>query len=96
MLQLTTDATNHLRAASARRVDGDRTPRFARQSGQIKLGFASSPEPGDAVVEAAGMQLFVAKDIANTLEAAVVDVQERDGKRVLVLRRQGGRGQEDA
>jgi Fe-S cluster assembly iron-binding protein IscA len=96
MLQLTTDATNHLRAASARRDNGDRTPRFARRSGQIKLGFASSPEPGDAIVETSGMQLFIAKDIADTLDAAVVDVQERDGKRVLVMRRQGGEGQRDA
>jgi hypothetical protein len=96
MLQLTADATNHLIAAGDRRDSGERTPRFARQSGQIKLGFASSPEAGDAVVEAAGMQLFIAGDIAETLDAAVVDVQERDGRRVLVLRRQEGGGPKEA
>lgn len=90
MLRLTADATKHLRDASERReARGDRIPRFARQSGQIKLGFASTPEPGDKVVETSGMRLFVAEDIAGKLDAAVIDVRhEPDGNQTLVLRRQ--------
>lgn len=90
MLQLTTDATNHLRNAGERRdAMGGQVPRFARQSGQVKLGFASTPEPGDKVVEASGMRLFVANDIADKLDAAIIDVRrEEDGAEVLVLRRQ--------
>ena len=96
MLQLTTDATKHLREASQRRdATGGQIPRFARQSGQIKLGFASSPEPGDKVVETSGMRLFVADDIASKLDVAIIDVRrEQEGGEVLVLRRQKDSSQE--
>ena len=96
MLRLTADATKHLRDASGRREGpGDRIPRFARQSGQIKLGFASTPEPGDKVVETSGMRLFLAEDIADKLDAAIIDVRhEQDGGEVLVLRRQKDSTQE--
>jgi Fe-S cluster assembly iron-binding protein IscA len=96
MLRLTTDATKHLLVASERRdAPGGRIPRFARQSGQIKLGFASTPEPGDKVVETSGMRLFVAKDVADKLDAAIIDVRhEQDGDEVLVLRRSKDGSQE--
>ena len=98
MLQLTTGAANHLRSATERRdTTGGRTPRFARESGQIKLGFAPTPAPGETVMEISGIRLFVAEDIADKLEAAIIDVRrEQDGKQVLVLRRQeDAKGQED-
>lgn len=90
MLRLTADATKHLRDASERREPaGGRIPRFARQSGQLKLGFASTPEPGDKVVETSGMRLFVAEEIAGKLDVAIIDVRrEPDGNETLVLRRQ--------
>jgi Fe-S cluster assembly iron-binding protein IscA len=96
MLQLTTDATKHLRDASERRdAMGGQIPRFARQSGQIKLGFASTPEPGDKVVETSGMRLLVAEGIADKLDAAIIDIRrEQDGDEVLVLRRQKDSSQE--
>jgi Fe-S cluster assembly iron-binding protein IscA len=96
MLELTRDATKHLRDASERRdAMSGQIPRFARQSGQIKLGFASTPEPGDKVVETSGIRLLVAKDIADTLDAAIIDVRrEQDGDEVLVLRRQEDSSQE--
>lgn len=92
MLQMTTDATKHLRAAGDRRAVGERTPRFAQRDGQVKLGFASSPEPEDVVVEASGMRIFVAKDTVDRLDKALIDVREVDEKRVLVLRSQDGGG----
>ena len=88
MLQMTTDATKHLRAAGERRDVGERTPRFAQKAGQVRLGFASSPAPDDTVVEVSGMRVFVAKDIVDRLDGALIDVREDDGKRVLILRRQ--------
>lgn len=90
MLELTTDATKHLLDASARRTDtSGRIPRFARQSGQIKLGFVSAPEPGDKVIVAAGVKVVVAKDLMDKLDRSVIDVRrEQDGDEVLVLRRQ--------
>ena len=90
MLQLTMGAANHLKRASEQRdTTGGRTPRFARESGQIKLGFAPRPAPGDKVIETSGIRLFVAEDIADKLEAGLIDVRrEDDGKQVLVLRRQ--------
>jgi hypothetical protein len=96
MLQLTAHATDHLRAASARREGRHRTPKLVPKSGAIKLGYTDSPEPGDAIVDGHGVRLIVAKDIAGKLDEAVLDAQERDGKSVLVLRRQNGLGWEDS
>lgn len=94
MLELTPNAKQHLRAARARR-DDDRDPKLVRRAGNVMLGFALSPAPGDAVVRDSGMDVFVSKDLAPRLDAAILDAQVRDGKRVLVLRRKDGLGWEE-
>ena len=92
MLEVTPNAIKHLREASQRHgPEVGPIPRFARQAGQLKLGFALKPQPGDKVVDAGGMELFVAADIVHQLDAAIIDVRrEDDGKGFLVLRRQRG------
>lgn len=53
----------------------------------IGLGFAETPADGDAVTESEGVTLFVAPELAEPLEEAVIDVESQPEGEALVFRR---------
>lgn len=52
----------------------------------FQLGFAEAPESGDQVSETDGTKVFVAPEVADALDNAVLDTAEDTGK--LILTRQ--------
>lgn len=57
------------------------------QAAAYELRFAAEPNPDDLVVDSGGTRLFVAAEVAQPLETAVLDAQETDQGRKLVLKR---------
>ena len=56
-----------------------------------QLCFAAHPAPNDLVVESAGTRVFVAAEVAEPLEASVLDtVDTADGQRLILKRRSSG------
>jgi Fe-S cluster assembly iron-binding protein IscA len=53
----------------------------------IGLGFAETPADGDAVAESEGVTLYVAPELAEPLEEAVIDVESQPDGDTLVFRR---------
>jgi Fe-S cluster assembly iron-binding protein IscA len=89
MLQLTPEATRHLvRVRRERGLDDQSGARFVSDGAGVGLTFAEAPEPGDGVIEQTDISVFVAPEVADALNASVVDARAEDGKSVLVLRPQ--------
>jgi Fe-S cluster assembly iron-binding protein IscA len=88
MTSVTDRATRRLIEDRQRRGLPDTfAPRLSRRDGRIVLDFASKPADDDRVATTGGLRLFVAPDVADSLNDAVVDVQQRDGRdRLVVLR----------
>ena len=62
-------------------------PRLSRKGGKIVLGFAVEPAAEDLVAAGRGIRLFVAPDVTDDLNNAVVDLQKRDdGERLMLLK----------
>lgn len=52
-----------------------------------KVRFASHPSPDDVVVESGGTMVFLASDVAEPLQEAVLDAQDTPQGSQLVLKR---------
>jgi Fe-S cluster assembly iron-binding protein IscA len=93
MIQITPQAVQHLlhlrKERGFRDADG---ARFVRNAGRLGVTFTPAPENGDRVVDAGGMSLFVAPDIADRLDQSVVDARREDGRTLLVARPRRGFG----
>lgn len=60
-------------------------------SAGYQLRFASDPAPDDVVVESSGTKVFVAAELAEPLEASVLDaVETAEGERLVLKRRSSG------
>ena len=91
MLQITDKAAIHLlRARTERGFDERAGARFVRGSAGVGLTFAPAPEPGDQVLAGSALPIYVAEDVTEALEQAVIDVAADDGESRLVLRSQSG------
>jgi Fe-S cluster assembly iron-binding protein IscA len=66
-----------LRVAATAAQDGD-------QPG-ITLGFVDQPFQGDQVANVHGMPICVAPEVADALDDAAIDVEDRDGSPHLIL-----------
>jgi Fe-S cluster assembly iron-binding protein IscA len=57
-------------------------------TGESEIGIQTveGPRQGDAPTEAAHLDVFVAEDLAQPLDAAVLDAEETEGGTKLVLR----------
>jgi Fe-S cluster assembly iron-binding protein IscA len=89
LLQVTTAATKHLvRVRKERGIGPDAGARFVSNGTGVGLTFATTPEPGDGVVEGSEIQIFVAPQISDRLDRSQIDVSEKNGKLGLVLRPQ--------
>lgn len=97
MFELTSRAAAALADARARKGLADKTAIriSASKSGNgssatqrgYQLRFASRPAPDDLMVEQAGTKVFLAADLAEPLEASVLDMVDTERGKRLVLRR---------
>ena len=91
MLQITDKAAIHLLYARSERGFDERAgARFVRGSAGVGLTFAPAPEPGDQVLSGSALPIYVAEDVTEALDQAVIDVAAEDGGSRLVLRSQSG------
>jgi Fe-S cluster assembly iron-binding protein IscA len=83
MLQVTSSAASTLAGARAQqglpdhfgvRIFGATTTPDTKSSYQF--GFVEEPETNDQVAEAEGTRVFVAPEVADSLEHAVLDIEE--------------------
>lgn len=88
MVQLTSDATDHLRRVRRERGFGETEGvRFVQNSGRIALTFVKEPAAGDSIMGGESLPVYVSSDVAGTLDDAVIDARAEDGKVGLVIRR---------
>ncbi len=89
MLQLTPKATRHLiKVRRERGVDKKAGARFVRRNGRVGLTFTTERTKSDRVVEAEEIKVYIATEIADTLDQAIIDARAEEGKTMLVIRRQ--------
>jgi Fe-S cluster assembly iron-binding protein IscA len=88
MLQLTSRAADHLvQIRRERGVDERASARLVQKEKGVSLTFVMAPRDGDLLAQDTGVRLYVAPEVADTLEQATIDVREEEGKSMLVLRR---------
>lgn len=89
MLQLTPNAVQHLvRLRNERGLDDRAGVRFVSKEGRVGMTFSMKPVNGDREIDAESIKVYVASEIAPTLDESVIDAREEDGKAALVLRKQ--------
>lgn len=97
MLQLTTAATDHLiRVRDERGRGKDAAARFVSKGARVGLTFAAKPGPDDRVIEGDGIAVYLAPEVADALENAVIDASVDEGKAILVMRRHRDRAKTGA
>lgn len=94
MLTLTTGAAEVLADARTRNgLGNDMTLRISAGSSSngraaaYQLHFTPAPRPDDVVVATDGIRLFVAADAVDSLTGAVLDAEDAEDGRKLVLKR---------
>ena len=93
MLQVTDDAVSAFDEILQREDARGSAVRLAPVTGdagksEIAVQTVEGPREGDAVVEASGLDVFLAEDLVEPLEAAVLDAEETERGTKLVLRAQ--------
>jgi Fe-S cluster assembly iron-binding protein IscA len=88
MVRLTKDALTHLVAIRGQRGLGrELAARFIKRGPGLGLSFSKAPEPGDRIVPADGITVYLAADVAERLDAGVIDVGDKNGKTALFFRK---------
>ena len=88
MLTLTTKATRHLIEVRRKRgFDVHAGARFVGKGARVGLTFVRTPGKGDRVVASEEIKVYVAPDIADALDWAIIDARDEDGHTALVMRR---------
>lgn len=89
MVQLTQAAAEHLvRVRGERGIDKGAGARFVPSGRGVGLTFTAKAKPGDRVVEASEIPVYLAPEVADKLDKTTIDVREKDGKMGLVMRPQ--------
>ena len=87
MLHVTQEASKHLARVRNERGHGRSAgARFVQSGTGVGLTFAKAPEPGDRVVEADGITLYLSPEVADKLDGGTIDVGAKGGKTALYLR----------
>jgi Fe-S cluster assembly iron-binding protein IscA len=86
MVQITTSAAQHLARVRDERGLGGQSARLVAKDGGVRLTFTTDPAPGDQRVDAAGMSLFIASEVAGRLEGSTIDTQPEGDRAALVIR----------
>lgn len=87
MIQVTPLAAKHLvEVRNGRGFGRTAGARFLPQGHGVGMSFARVPEPGDTVIAAIGIDIFIAQELASKLEGSTIDISATDGKTDLVLR----------
>lgn len=88
MLQVTPKATHHLiQVRRERGADPRAGARFVSRGARVGLTFALAPATGDRVVDANEIKVYVASEIADALDQAIIDARDEDGQTALFMRR---------
>ena len=88
MVQLTPQAAQHLSETRSQRGHSQEAGvRFVPNGSAVGLTFSDQPEPGDSVVMAADLPVYIAPEVAEKLHDSTIDVAESDGKKKLYVRR---------
>jgi Fe-S cluster assembly iron-binding protein IscA len=93
MLQVTDAAVSLLNQILQREEAGGDAIRLASVTGptgesEIAIQTVEGPREGDATTEAPGLDVFLAEDLAQPLDAAVLDAEETEQGTKLLLRPQ--------
>ena len=93
MLQVTDAAVSVLNQILQREEASGDAIRLASVTGptgesEIAIQTVDGPREGDATTQAPGLDVFLADDLAQPLDAAVLDAEETEGRANLVLRAQ--------
>ena len=81
MLQFTPKATQHLvRVRQERGLDERNGARLVANGRTIGLTFAAAPGPEDEIIRQPGIAIFLAPEVATTLDGGVVDARIQEGK----------------
>jgi Fe-S cluster assembly iron-binding protein IscA len=87
MVQVTPQAAQHLsQVRNQRGLSRSAGVRFVPNGSGIGITFSPEPEPGDSVIMAPDLPVYLAAEVATRLEKATIDVAENDGKTKLVVR----------
>ena len=89
LLEVTPSARDHLvRTRTGRKIDYRARARFSTRNGKVGLSFVLSPASSDVVVNANGMEVLVAREVAERLAGGMIDTrQDPEGEEVLVFLR---------
>jgi Fe-S cluster assembly iron-binding protein IscA len=89
MIRVTSHANKYLRQVrEAKGIESTAGARFVRSPGGIGVTFATAPAPGDQVVGAKDLTLYIPDDLAAALANSIIDVSSENGNSRLVLRPQ--------
>ncbi len=95
MLQITPEATSHLRRLREQRgMSAGAAARLERAAdGRLRLRFVEEPQAGDQVLEEVDPRVFIASDVASVHDRWVIDATTSEGRTHLkVLRSRAATG----
>jgi len=87
MVMVTPQAARHLAGVrSERGLSRQAGVRFRPQRRGVGITFSRSPEPGDTVIAATGIEIYIAPELSAKLQGSTIDVAEKGGRTDIVLR----------
>jgi Fe-S cluster assembly iron-binding protein IscA len=87
MIEVTKQAAEYLAAMRSEHDLGTNSGvRFVPNGSGIGITLTTTPEPGDKVVMAPGIPVYVAAAVAARIDGSTIDAADRDGKTKLVVR----------
>ena len=87
MVQLTPQAARHLsETRNERGLSRNAGVRFVPHGFAVGVTFSGQAEPGDSVVTAADLDVYMAPEVAEKLHDSTIDVAESNGKMTLYVR----------
>ena len=85
-LELTPGARDHLiRTRTDRKISERAGARLSYRDGRVGLTFATSPVSTDTVMSADGIDVYIARELADKLSGARIDTRQEHEREVLVF-----------